>query len=60
MQKVHDNVNAIIQFREALLSDEVLYSDFVASIESALKEIPAGTGLYDVAKSIADRIIGEE
>ncbi len=33
---------------------------FLASISSALKEIPAGTGLYDVAKAVAGRIIGEE
>lgn len=29
MQTVYDNVNAIIQFREALLSDEVLYNAFL-------------------------------
>ncbi len=33
---------------------------FLSSIESALKEIPTGTGLYDVAKAVAGRIIGEE
>lgn len=60
MQTVQDNVSAIIHFREALLSDNVLYNAFLTSIESALKEIPAGTGLHDVAKAIADRIIGEE
>lgn len=60
MQTVHDNVNAIIKFREALLSDEVLYSAFIASIESALKEANPKDGLKDIAKSIADRIIGEE
>ncbi len=32
---------------------------FLSSISSTLKEIPAGTGLYDVAKAVADRIIGE-
>ncbi len=59
MQTTQDNIKAIIQFREALLSDNILYNAFLASIESALKEIPAGTGLYDVAKAVADRIIGE-
>lgn len=33
---------------------------FLASIESALKELPKETELKDVAKAIADRIIGEE
>lgn len=60
MQTIQDNITAITQFREALLSDEVLYNAFLTSIESALKEIPAETGLYDAAKAIADRIIGEE
>jgi len=46
--------------REELIADKDLYNAFVASIASALKEIPAGTGLYDVAKAVADRIIGEE
>lgn len=46
--------------RHSLITDAVLYDAFRASIESALKEIPTGTGLYDVAKAIADRIIGEE
>lgn len=44
----------------SLIKDATLYGAFCKSIESALKEIPTGTGLYDVAKSIADRIIGEE
>lgn len=33
---------------------------FIASIASSLKEITSGTGLYDVAKKVAERIIGEE
>lgn len=46
--------------RHSLIADATLYDAFCASIESALKEIPTGTGLYDIAKAIADRIIGEE
>lgn len=60
MQTIQDNITAITQFREALLSDEVLYNAFLASIESALKEISANDSIEDVAKAIADRIIGEE
>ena len=46
--------------RHSFSSDKVLYDAFVSSIASALKEIPAGTGLYDVAKTVADRVIGKE
>lgn len=46
--------------RHSLITDATLYDAFCASIESALKEIPTGAGLYDVAKAIAERIIGEE
>lgn len=60
MQTVQENVNAIIQFRETLLSDEVLYNAFLASIESALKESDPNDSIETVAKSIADRIIGED
>lgn len=56
-QTVKEASNVI---RHNLLVDEFLYDSLAASIYSALKEIPAGTGLCDVAKSIADRIIGEE
>lgn len=46
--------------RDNLIEDEVLYNCFVESIASALKEVPTGTGLYDVAKAVADRIVGRE
>lgn len=46
--------------RDSIIEDKVLYDALVASIESALKEVPAGTGLYDVAQAVADRIIGRE
>lgn len=37
MRTIEQNKEAIINFREALLDDEVLYNAFLASIESALK-----------------------
>lgn len=46
--------------RHSIMMDKDLYNAFIASIASALKEIPAGTGLYDAAKAVADRIIGDE
>lgn len=46
--------------RHNLLADIDIYNAFLASIESALKELPEETDLEDVAKAIADRIIGEE
>lgn len=46
--------------RHSLITDATLYCAFCKSIESALKEIPAETGLYDVAKAVADRFIREE
>lgn len=50
--------DAVKVLRHSLIADKELYNAFVASIASALKEIPAGTGLYDVAEAVADRIIG--
>lgn len=50
----------VSELRQELLSDKELCNTFVACISSALKEIPAGTGLYDVAETVADRIIGRE
>lgn len=59
-----DSINivkgAVKIVRDNLIEDKVLYDAFVASIVSALKEVPAGTGLYDVAKAVADRIIERE
>lgn len=46
--------------RHSLLTDKTLYNAFVASIESTLKEVSSGSGLYDVARAVADRIIGME
>lgn len=59
-----DSINvvkgAVKIVRNNLIEDEVLYKCFVESIASALKEVPTGTGLYDVAKAVADRVIGIE
>lgn len=59
-----DSINvvkgAVKIVRNNLIEDEVLYNCLVESIASALKEVPAGTGLYDVAKAVADRVIGIE
>lgn len=59
-----DSINvvkgAVEIVRNNLIEDEVLYNCFVASIASALKEVPTDTGLYDVAQAVADRIIGRE
>ena len=46
--------------RHTMITDEYSYSALVACISSVLKENPEGTRLYDVAKAVADRIIGKE
>lgn len=46
--------------RHSLITDATLYDAFIDSISSALKETSAEDGLYEVARTIADRIIGEE
>lgn len=38
--------------------DSEIYKDFLSSIESALKELPRESDLNDVARKVADRIIG--
>lgn len=60
MNTVQENIELFRKLQSALIEDKVLYGAFVASIESTLKEIPAGAGLYDVAQAVADRIIGRE
>lgn len=67
-----DNADICFRFMSETISDATkvichsfstdgeLYDAFVASIASALKEIPTGTGPYDAAKAVADRIIGRE
>ena len=51
---------AITVVRDELLKHGDLYDGFRASINSTLKEIPTGMGLYDVAEKILDGLIGEE
>lgn len=46
--------------RHSIFTEEQLYDAFVESIASALKEIPKDAGTYDVAKAVADRIIGAD
>lgn len=46
--------------RHSFSTETELYDALAASIASALKEIPSDTGVYDVAKAVADRIMGEE
>lgn len=60
MNTVQENIELFRKLQSALIEDKFLYDAFVASIESALKEVPAGAGLYDVAQMVANRIIGME
>jgi len=46
--------------RHSFLTDKELYNALQASVASALKELPKESNLEDVAKAVADRIIGEE
>ncbi len=50
----------INKLRNELLSDKELYNAFVASIESAIKELPAHIDKECAARRMADRIIGRE
>lgn len=50
----------VIEFRQYLLSDQGLYDAFVASIESAIRELPPRIDRECAARRIADRIIGRE
>lgn len=60
MSTVQENAELFRKLQTALTEDKVLYGAFVASISSALKELPEGTVIYDLAKAVADRIIGIE
>lgn len=46
--------------RDNIIEDKVLYNAFVASIESAIKELPPHIDRECAARRIADRIIGRE
>lgn len=56
-ETVMDSVKVL---RHSLITDKELYNAFVASIESAIREIPTGIDRECVARKIADRIIGRE
>lgn len=58
MNAIQENTELFRKLRSALMEDRILYDAFVASIESSLKEVSEDTGLYDIAKAVADRIIG--
>lgn len=52
--------DAVMVLRHELLRHGDLYTGFLASIESSLNETKPYTKKFDLAKSILDRIIGEE
>lgn len=52
--------DSIKVLRHGLLTDKELYNALVASIESAIKELPPRIDRECAAKIIADRIIGRE
>lgn len=52
--------DAVEILRHTFLNDKNLYNALIASISSALKELPKESDLEDVSKRIAGRIIGEE
>lgn len=56
-QTITEALNVI---QHTLLTDEFSYTSLIASICSALKEADPNDSIKTVAKSIADRIIGEE
>lgn len=60
MNTVQENTELFRKLQFSLTEDKVLYDAFVASIFIALKEVPTGAGIYDVAQAVADRIIGRK
>lgn len=59
-EEQEDIRNAVRMIANHYRRDDSFKNAFLASIESALKELPKETELKDVAQAIADRIIGEE
>lgn len=55
-----ENTELFQKLQSALIEDKVLYDAFVASIESAIKELPTRIDRECAARRIADRIIGRE
>lgn len=60
MNAVQENIELFRKMQSALIEDEVLYDAFVASIESAIKELPSHIERECAARRIADRIIGRD
>lgn len=58
MNTVQENIELFRKLQSALIEDKFLYNAFVASIESAIKELPLCIDRECAAKRIADRIIG--
>lgn len=57
-ENISDTKRAMENVRSSLVEDKTLYDAFVASIESALREMPPRIDMKCMAKRIADRIIG--
>lgn len=60
MNTTQENIELFRKLQSALMKDKVLYDAFVASIESAIKELPPRIDRECAARRIADRIIGRE
>ncbi len=60
MNTVQENTELFRKLQSALIEDKVLYDAFVASIESALREMPLCIKRQYMARRIADRIVGRE
>lgn len=60
MNTVQENTELFRKLQSALIEDKVLYDALVASIESALLEMPSRIDIQCMARGIADRIIGRE
>lgn len=60
MNTDQENTELFRKLQSVLIEDKVLYSAFVASIESAIKELPRYIDRECAARKIADRIIGRE
>lgn len=60
MNTVQENTELFRKLQSALIEDKVLYDAFVASIESAIKELPPHIDRECAAKRIVGRIIGRE
>lgn len=60
MNAIQENTGLFRKLQSTLIEDKDLYDAFVASTANALKELPRESDLEDVAKAVADRIIGKE